>query len=139
MPARSIRPIMEGVDSTPSPPMCFTTRLSSTTMVISALSPGCNFSISTSSPPLCRKPCHTGGATSRAQYLPTPDIVLQHIVPESLRRGIQRSPLTDGGEALDKLYQRLFVRQLEGVQRDLLLPTAFRFLKSFLDDRRMQP
>src|SRR5438445_6950604 len=40
MPARSIRPIMLGVDSTPSPPMCLTTRLSSTVLTISALSPG---------------------------------------------------------------------------------------------------
>ena len=40
MPARSIRPIIEGVDSTPSPPMCLTTSLSSTVVTISALSPG---------------------------------------------------------------------------------------------------
>src|SRR2546422_11623715 len=61
MPARSIRPIMEGVDSTPSPPMCFTTRLSSTTVVISALSPGCNFSMSTSCPPFCSTPAKLAG------------------------------------------------------------------------------
>src|ERR1043166_9010464 len=46
-----MRPIMEGVDKTPSPPMCFTTRLLSTTVVISALSPGCSFSMSISRPP----------------------------------------------------------------------------------------
>src|SRR5436309_6730528 len=40
MPARSINPIIDGVDSTPSPPMCLTTRLSSTVVTISALSPG---------------------------------------------------------------------------------------------------
>src|SRR5262249_53908897 len=129
---------MDGVDSTPSPPMCFTTKLSSTTVVISALSPGCNCSMSTScllSAPLSLR--------ERARVrvlllLPTPDIVLKHIVPESLRRGIQGSPLTDGGEAPDKLYQRLFVRQHEGVQRDLLLPTAFRLLIGRLDNHRVQ-
>src|SRR5262245_29245755 len=40
MPARSIKPIIDGVDSTPSPPMCLTTSLSSTAVTISALSPG---------------------------------------------------------------------------------------------------
>src|SRR5262245_7603807 len=33
-------PIIDGVDSTPSPPMCLTTSLSSTTVSISAVSPG---------------------------------------------------------------------------------------------------
>src|SRR5256885_1431383 len=40
MPARSIKPIIDGVDSTPSPPMCLTTSLSSTVVTISALSLG---------------------------------------------------------------------------------------------------
>src|SRR6202000_2270787 len=37
---RSIKPIIDGVDSTPSPPMCLTTSLSSTSVTLSALSPG---------------------------------------------------------------------------------------------------
>ncbi|MGE0653586.1 MAG: hypothetical protein AB7P12_17865 [Alphaproteobacteria bacterium] len=37
---RSIRPIIDGVDSTPSPPMCLTTSVSSTTVVVSAARPG---------------------------------------------------------------------------------------------------
>src|SRR5690242_19493219 len=52
MPARSIRPIIDGVDSTPSPPMCLTTSLSSTTVVISAVRPGVNRSLDMVDSPL---------------------------------------------------------------------------------------
>src|ERR1700755_3614566 len=37
---RSIKPIIDAVDSPPSPPMCWTTSLSSTSVTLSALSPG---------------------------------------------------------------------------------------------------
>src|SRR4029450_5340019 len=57
MPARSIKPIIDGVDSTPSPPMCVTMSLSSTVVTISALSPGVR-SVDMSFPPELRQLQH---------------------------------------------------------------------------------
>src|SRR5262245_33033079 len=66
MPARSIKPIMLGVDSTPSPPMCLTTNLSSTVVMISALSPSVRRSVAMLSLPMSAQDCLLAHASKQA-------------------------------------------------------------------------